>query len=237
MADGRLGIVRGALKQMTKKITRNFPEFFYNIKKLEYSPAICIDVGAASGTPSIYRAFPDAYHIVFEPLDDFQADLKKSLGDCRHEIHQCGLMDKPGEMELLRIQSNLYTSSLMHKRKQGEKGLVTVPIRTLDDVLKDKDLSGGVLLKTDCQGSDLFVIQGATKVLESTDIVILETSFFKFWGDHHPDFFEIVSYMKDQGFVVYDILDGLFRPFDKALGQIDLVFVKEHGRFRRSHQW
>lgn len=43
--------------------------------------------------------------------------------------------------------------------------------------------------------------------------------------------------MREKGFVVHDLLDGLYRPYDKALGQIDVVFVKENGMFRVSSQW
>ncbi len=40
--------------------------------------------------------------------------------------------------------------------------------------------------------------------------------------------------MIEQGFVVYDISGGHNRLLDYALGQIDLVFVRENGGFRIS---
>jgi hypothetical protein len=43
--------------------------------------------------------------------------------------------------------------------------------------------------------------------------------------------------MKKKGFVVYDIVGGINRPKDMALGQKDLVFVKESGSIRNSHAW
>jgi hypothetical protein len=43
--------------------------------------------------------------------------------------------------------------------------------------------------------------------------------------------------MKEQGFVVYDIFGGHNRLLDNALGQIDLVFTKENGIFRKSHDF
>ena len=49
-----------------------------------------------------------------------------------------------------------------------------------------------------------------------------------------PEFFEVIKFMKDKGFVVYDILNGFYRPLDKALGQVDIVFVKEDGKFRKT---
>lgn len=41
--------------------------------------------------------------------------------------------------------------------------------------------------------------------------------------------------MKQHGFVAYDFCGFLYRPFDNALSQVDMVFVREQGLFRRSH--
>jgi hypothetical protein len=46
-----------------------------------------------------------------------------------------------------------------------------------------------------------------------------------------------ITYMKNIGYVVYDIVGGINRPLDYALGQKDLVFVKDNGFFRRSQGW
>ncbi|MEM9619521.1 MAG: FkbM family methyltransferase [Pseudomonadota bacterium] len=216
--------------------TRTFPEFFQHIKKCGFSPSVCIDVGAASGTMSIYQSFPDACHIVFEPLADFHRDLEANMRSYKHEIHHCALMAKPGKRRLLR-HPDKFGSSLMHRRQGRSSDLVEIEVQRLDDVLEGRDLSNGVLLKTDCQGADLFVIEGAPKTLRSVDVVIMECSLFKFWGEHHPELYEIVTYMHARGFVVYDLLEGIFRPFDGALGQIDVVFVKADGPFRKAHQW
>ena len=222
---------------MPREITRTFPEFFVQLKKLGFSPSTCIDVGAASGTDSIYKAFPNALHVAFEPLEDFQDQLKKILKPYRHEIHQCALMDTDGEKPILRQTANLYTSSLMHSRSSEDERLSSVAVKKLDDVMAEHDLAGGLLIKTDCQGADLFVLKGGLQTLKKADIVIVETSLFKFWGPNHPDFFEIIRFMRQRGFVVYDILDGIFRPHDKALGQVDLVFAKNKGPIRASSQW
>jgi len=215
---------------------RDFAQFFRHVKKLGFDPGTCIDVGAADGTGAIYEAFPRAKHIVFEPLPSFHEALEKRLARFDYEIHHCALMEEKGRLEIL-LTDNLYSSSMMHQRAAGDGKLLEVAVERLDDVLDAESLAGPVLLKTDCQGADLLVVKGGLKVLAVCDIVILETSLFKFWGDHHPDFAEIVAYMADHDFVVYDILDGLFRPSDRALGQVDLVFAKRSGFLRASRKW
>lgn len=216
--------------------TRTFEDFFEHLKRLNFRPSICIDVGAATGTPSIYRAFPDALHVAFEPLPDFQGELKATLQPYKHIIRKCALSDSEGQTTLLR-HNDLFGSSIMHSRDNQDADVVETRKSTLDVELSGIDLTGPVILKTDCQGSDLLVLQGAAETLETCDVVIVEASLFRFWGPHQADVFDIICYMQSRGFALYDLLDGLYRPRDAALGQIDLVFVKERGHFRKDHYW
>ena len=52
-----------------------------------------------------------------------------------------------------------------------------------------------------------------------------------------PQFYEVVTWMKGRDFVAYDIILGWNRPLDNALGQIDIIFVKDQGMFRRDHSF
>lgn len=48
---------------------------------------------------------------------------------------------------------------------------------------------------------------------------------------------DVLVHMKSNGFVPYDLLGLQYRPIDGALSQVDVVFVKEHGLFRRIHSY
>jgi FkbM family methyltransferase len=218
--------------------TRTFNRFFEHIKTIGFNPETVIDVGAARGTPALYDSFPDAYHIMIEPLDEFEEKLIKLLEKINGEYHICAVMEKAEEDSSIFVTKELFGSSMMHRIKDdADERLKKVKVRTLDDVLSGVQLAGPILLKTDCQGGDLSVIKGGLDTVDQCEVIIMEVSLFKFWGEHHPDFHEIISYMHTIGFVVYDILDGLFRPYDSALGQMDLVFVKEKSVFRQSNLW
>jgi hypothetical protein len=52
-----------------------------------------------------------------------------------------------------------------------------------------------------------------------------------------PIFDEVVAYMKTIGFVAYDIIHGWYRPLDNALGQVDILFVKENSFLRSDHRY
>lgn len=60
--------------------------------------------------------------------------------------------------------------------------------------------------------------------------MVLETSLFPFLGA--PQFHEVVDFMKERRYVVYDVFDFKYRPIDGALAQVDVAFVKEDSSFR-----
>ncbi len=72
------------------------------------------------------------------------------------------------------------------------------------------------------------------RTLGETEAVILEVTLFGTMISG-PQFYNVVAFMKQYGFVVYDFCGFLYRPFDNALSQVDMVFVREQGLFRRSH--
>lgn len=219
-----------------KRPTRTFQEFFAHIKSMGFFPATIIDVGVARGTPALYEAFPGAYLILVEPVKEFVPHLEAIVKKHGGEFHNCALMSTSGESTIFKTKE-LHGSSMMHRVSDPtDKRLEKVEVRTLDDVV-GSDREAPYLLKTDCQGGDYDVVRGGAEALMKCEVVILEVSFFKFWGNHHPDPLDIIQYMSDHGFVIYDFLDGLFRPRDNALGQIDIVFVKRDGMFRQSHKW
>ena len=243
--------------------TRDFNRFFEHVKKNGFNAKTVIDVGAARGTPSLHHAFPDAYFVLFEPVQEFMPELKQLMKKYNGEVQDCGLVSeapihqvnilrklkqlvkkfKGEELEqfakIFRTKNNIYGSSMMHRVTDvDDDRLEDVKIKTLDRALAHyKELPKPFLLKTDCQGGDFDVVKGGVKVLSACEIVIMEVSFFKFWGDHHPDALEIFSFMNEQGFVIYDFLDGLFRPLDGALGQIDVVFVRKDSLLKKDNKW
>ena len=106
----------------------------------------------------------------------------------------------------------------------------------LADILKEKSLYGPYLIKIDTQGSELDVLDGFGESLLETEVVVLEVSMYGFMKGA-PQFYDVVQYMKQRNFVAYDIILGWNRPLDDALGQVDIVFVKENGIFRESHSY
>jgi hypothetical protein len=86
------------------------------------------------------------------------------------------------------------------------------------------------------QGYELEVLRGATETLRACEAVMSEVSLFRYTPDT-PLADEVIGFLRDRGFVLYDVAGVLRRPLDDALGQMDLVFVKEDHPLRKSSAW
>ena len=86
----------------------------------------------------------------------------------------------------------------------------TVPAVTIDEVCQQRNLSGPYVIKLDIQGAELEALMGAGRVLDDTELVILEASFFAFFKGG-PQIYDVFTFMKQRGLVLYDILDLSYR--------------------------
>ena len=93
-------------------------------------------------------------------------------------------------------------------------------------------------MKTDIQGLDLAAVKGAgERLLNLTEIIVMEVSIFGSWGGKGPDFTTVIKEMDSLGYVMYDVIGYLTRPLDGALGQLDIAFVKREGMLRQNKFW
>jgi FkbM family methyltransferase len=220
------------------KVRTSMGQSYALLKKNGLAPGTIIDVGVASGTPSLYNAFPEADLLLVEPLEEFEAAIKTILSRRRgtYVIGAAGAV--PGEVEFYKHVTHLSGSSL-YRETMGEAadGLrIKVPMVRLDDVVKAQSPPGPYLLKIDAQGAELDVLDGFGETIAETDVIVLEVSMFGFMKGA-PQFYDVVRYMHQQQFAAYDIILNWNRPLDGALGQVDIVFVRENGVFRHDHAY
>lgn len=212
-------------------------EAMRHLARLGYSPSTVIDVGAASGTPELLEVFPESQYLWIEPLKEFEGSLKGLATRYRGEyiISACGR--ERGETGF-HVHPYLEGSSIFSEAEgaAADGQLRQVPMCRLDELIESHQFQDEVLLKVDVQGAELEVLEGAGVFLSRFEVVLLEVSLFRFMVTN-PDLCDVITYMKSKGFVAYDIVGGKTRPLDGALAQIDIVFVKENGRFRQSHYW
>jgi len=234
-----LNIFRLEIKRVDKEGSRmSIKGGLFHIKKLGFYPVTVIDVGAAFGGWSrlCYQIFPKAEYILSEPLKEYQKVLKKYTDSHKNiKYFQSAVGSKNGYV-YINVHKDLVGSSILKETDSpfSDGQSRKVPLITLDKAVKG--FKGPYLIKIDVQGAELEVLLGAKEILELTEYIILEVSLFESMKGS-PQLFDVVNFMKERGFVVYDIVSALYRPLDKALSQVDMVFVKEKGQFRKDHRY
>lgn len=213
---------------------RNLEECVQHLKQLNYNPPVVIDVGVAWGTFELYQTFPESYFILIEALDYFKNDLEKITSHVEGEYHLFAVGDESDEIQIsLDITpQTLAAANVIDKPNHGDQTF-NVVVRPLDVILSETNIPAGSLLKLDVQGADLRALRGGGDTLVSCDVVIVEASL----RNEMNLVRHIVNHMSDEGFVLYDIVDALNRPFDNALGQVDLAFVREGHELVKYKGW
>jgi FkbM family methyltransferase len=228
------------------------------LRALGVAPATVVDVGAAYGdwSATCRRIFPDARYILIEPLEEFAPflDLRPELRGATRIAAAAG--EEGGRVAINVHEDLLGTSQLRERAGEDIDGHPrSVQTVAVDDVVREQTAPAPYFLKVDVQGAEGAVLAGAADVLGRSELVILEVSFLPFF-EGGVSFHELVIYMHDRGFAVYDMIDPLYRPLDGALAQTDIAFVPidsplraEHAfaspgqrqsqnvHFRRAHEW
>jgi FkbM family methyltransferase len=199
-----------------------------NLKNLGFYPDVVFDVGVAKGTPWLYDAFNESYFYLFEPVDTFNNDISNILHYINGEHVKLGLSSAAGKASLFipekadqhQISTLHYSISSTSKSNQIHE----IETTTLDEFCSHIDMPQPCLLKTDVQGHDLNVLQGAVETLKKIDVVISEIPLYGPWGGGN-EFHDYIRFMHGQGFIVYDFVEPLRRPIDNRLHSIDVCFV------------
>ena len=187
----------------------------------------------------VLSVFPESRIIMFEPQEEMRSILEQL---CRRnsnlEFIQAGVGREPGEL-VQTIWEDLAGSSFLPEVADDklEKGVQRMtPIITIDEILKQKPDFVPDLVKLDIQGFELEALKGASSTFETTELFILETSLYEFLPSQ-PVTFDCIKFMHEKGYYIYDVTEYLRRPFDGALGQIDIAFAKSGGMLQKSNSW
>ncbi|MGA2434717.1 MAG: FkbM family methyltransferase [Bryobacteraceae bacterium] len=199
------------------------------IQRLGFRPATIIDVGIGQGTPDLYRAFPDAYLLLVEPIAEFFADIAGILAS-RQGVHvPVALGSEAGEREI-RIEPRCLLQTSFYARHRLERTgddpvLRHISVETLDRVVANHPCPRPFGLKIDAEGAELDIVRGAASTLRDTEFIIAEVSVLeRFEGSYR--FAGFIAEMDRLGFTVCDILD-IGRANSTHVTYFDLVFQRK----------
>lgn len=201
-------------------------ESLHRLRRAGLQPRRAVDVGAYRGdwTRVVKRVFPAVRVLMVEPQESMAPSLRyteRSLPDVEVEFALLGSRVSSAVEFLLDD-----TGSRIAAPSDALDSRMTIPMTTLDELLSRRpSFDRPDLIKLDVQGAELDVLTGAAAAMAAAEVVIMEVSLIGLIPEA-PSFAQVVTFMDDAGFQLYDIAGFIRRPHDGAPWQLDAVFVR-----------
>ena len=184
-----------------------------------------IDVGASDGrwTKSLMKYFPQKQYLLIEAQPTHESALTKLVAENRNiQYVLAAAGGKPGQI-------NFDASDPLGGQASSTpyaSGNIQIPVTTIDNELQARNLAGPYLIKLDTHGFEVPIIEGASRALRETEVIIMECYNYRI----SPEcllFYEMCGYLGELGFRCIDLVSVMNRPCDDSLWQMDIVFVKK----------
>ena len=199
-----------------------------NMARIGFRPAAILDIGAYEGewTRLAGQVFPDARILMVEAQRSKEDTLKR-IADASGGNMSCHIaLLGPEAKEAVDFYEMELGSSVLHERCDATRRKVSRAMTTLDALMRQADVKRVDFVKLDVQGYELEILKGGEETLRHAEVVLMEVSLLGVI-EGAPLMPEVMAGMKQRGFVPYDICTLMRRPLDRALWQVDMVFVKE----------
>lgn len=199
--------------------------------KFNFQPNIIYDIGAHEGhwTEDCKKIFQNASYFQFE------ADTDKFNFLQKHPSFFSLLGDNDGkEIDYFKIKTQFTTGNSIfrensHHYTQNENYYIEKRfMKKLDTIVEENILPLPDFIKLDTQGSELLILKGSTKCMKDAKLILLEVSIHEY-NKEAPLICDVLNFMKDNGFLMFDIIDNHY--IYNTLAQIDILFCKKDSEF------
>jgi FkbM family methyltransferase len=196
----------------------------YSLAK-KYRINTIVDVGASNGSWSklALEHFPNAQYLLIEAQPVHKAALETFVANHKNTHYILAAAgDRQGQIHF--DASDPFSGQATYNPYKDND--IEVPVTTIDLEVEKSGLKPPFLIKLDTHGFEVPIFEGALETLPQTDAISVECYNFKI----SPEcllFYEMSSYLDKLGFRCIDMADPLWRPYDSALWQMDLVFVNK----------
>jgi FkbM family methyltransferase len=192
-------------------------------------PLTLVDVGASGGISSLWASHRRYLRVIgFEP--DIRAyKTLKNQQNRSMRFFNIGLHRQQGDFSFYSTRSQECSSLLMPNRQLLDRfhnsqrleivQKMKIKCRSLDEVLSEAALTDVDFIKLDTQGSELAILEGATKILaDSVFGLEIEVYFAELYKDQ-PLFADVDPFVRQRGFDLIDICTTSWKhSIDMSLG-------------------
>lgn len=201
-------------------------------KNLKFVPRTILDIGAYEGywSRGIKEIFPSCIPFMIEG----DKNKEKILNNIGFPYEIALVADRVKNVTFHKTNSTYTTGNSIYREctnifADANPNYYTVEekTRTLDEIVQTKGLTNIDLIKIDVQGAEKDVILGGIKTVLSSKVVILEISLIEYNRDA-PQVLEMITFMDQLGFKLYDIIDFHYHLMNSSLFQFDAMFVHKN---------
>ena len=211
-----------------------------SLSEFGFKPRYIIDVGANVGgwTDQVAHFFPDSHFLMVEANAKHDSILKsicEKHGNVDYSINLLSNREEELPFYMIKDADPLDTESgnsllreKTHHYASERNEVKIIKSKTLDSLISEKGISHVDFIKLDVQGSEVMVLEGASKTLQDVSFCLLEVQLQQ-WNDKAPLCSEVISFMSSKGFEPYDIIDQN-RASNYTIS-VDFLFKKINNKY------
>jgi len=109
-------------------------------------------------------------------------------------------------------------------------------VSTLDEIVSSENLLSPDIIKIDTQGSELDILQGASKTIKNALILIIECRLATHQNMSAPGVSEVIKFLEKHGFQPFKILE-IHTNQTGLIIEIDIVFKNERKKERKKYNF
>jgi len=209
--------------------TENLNPFLALLKNLNFIPRHIIDIGANHGdwTRAALQFFPETEYILVEPQGHLKGCIQDLLNK-KYKIHwiTAGAGSRSGRLTFSMATRDDCSTFAMSKEEAEATGAtqVEVEVLTLNQIVETSGLGIPELVKIDAERLDLQVLAGATDLLGTTEIFLVEAAVC---APVENTIGKVMQFMDTAGYRLIDITDLNRSPKYGVLWLCELAFLKK----------
>lgn len=196
-----------------------------------YRPGVVVDCGANRGqwfgiASSVFA--DSAFHLVEAQRECWPALDDAAARRGRTRVHRTAVT-APGvtRVRMHRGGDQISTGAFVMTPSEPYNADVDASATTLDALFADVVEQGDrALLKLDIEGHEIEALRGATALLARVEVIVCEVRFFDVNGSGRPLFGDVMAFLAERGFALFDFASLSSRLRDQRLWLGDAVFIR-----------